>query len=355
MLRQARDLKAQGVDVVVGWFEIHHRADTIALLADVEVIARRKVDFRGHQFEELDVDAIMARRPAVVVIDELAHSNVPGSRHAKRYLDVEELLGHGIDVMTAVNIQHFESVAAEAAAIIGAPVREVVPQSFLDQADELELIDVTPETIRRRLADGLIYPMNKVESALNHYFQYENLSSLRELALREVAEDVDQRLEESRDRRRIEGPVGAREKVLVCVNYSARAERLIATAARMSRRMKADLVVLTVINQRGDEWNDRQAESLAVRDCRRLAEQEGALFVTESLSDRSVGETILAVAKRYNVTQIVIGQPRPHSKWWRVMTGDPVSYLLRHLRFVDLRIVGWRERPGPTDRITARE
>lgn len=349
MMRQARDLKQQGADVVVGYYEIHNRAETAALLADLEVVPRRQAEFHGRQFEEMDLNAIKRRAPQLAVIDELAHTNIPGSRNAKRYMDVEELLAAGIDVMTAVNIQHFESVAEEAAAITGVQVREVIPQEFLDRADELELIDVTPETIRRRLMDGLIYPMDKVQSALDHFFRYENLSSLRELALREVAEDVDQRLQVSRDRKKIEGPVGAREVVLVCANYLKRAEHLIRIGARMAERLKADLVVLTVVNQHDSEWAAKRGEPTSVAEGRELAEHYHAAFVVEPLNDRSIGEAILDVAKQYNVTQIVIGQPRPGTKWRRVVTGDPVSYLLRNLRFVDLRIVGWRERPKWSD------
>lgn len=349
MLRQARDLKDQGVDVVVGYYEIHNRAQTQALVADLEVMPRLQVEFHGRQFEELDVAAVIARRPEMVVVDELAHTNVPGSKNQKRYTDVQEILDAGIDVMTAVNIQHFETVAMEAAEIIGTPIREVIPQTFLDRADELELIDVTPETIRRRMLDGLIFPMDKVQSALDHYFRYENLSSLRELALREVAEDVDQRLQESHERRKIEGPVGARENVMVCVNYPSRAEHLVRIGARMSERMKADLVVVTAVNQSESDWSGRTDEPAAVADCRKLAEKFHARFVVEPLNDRRIGEAILDVAKRYNVTQIVIGQPRPGSRWRRLVTSDPVSYLLRNLRFIDLRIVGWRERPPRSD------
>ncbi len=348
MLRQAHDLRTQGVDVVVGYCEIHNRAETRALLADLEVVPRHTVDFHGRKFEELNLNAILARRPELVVIDELAHTNVPGSRNQKRYMDVEEILDHGIDVMTAVNIQHFETVAEEAAQIIGTPVREIIPETFLDRADELELIDVTPETIRRRMLDGLIYPPEKVPSALDHYFRYENLASLRELALREVAEDVDQRLQESHERQKIEGPVGARENVMVCASYPDRAAHLIHIGARMSERMKTDLIVVTVVNQFESDWSAKE-EPAMVAQCRQLAEQHHARFVMEPLRDRSIGEAILDVAKRYNVTQIVIGQPRHGSKWRRLVTGDPVSYLLRNLRFIDLRIVGWRERPRWND------
>ncbi len=355
MLRQAADLKKSGVDVVVGYCEIHNRAETRALLASLERVPRRTIEFHGRKFDEFDVDSTIARAPEMVVVDELAHTNVPGARNAKRYMDLEEILAAGMDVMTAVNIQHFETVAGEAAEIIGTPVREVIPQSFLDRADELELIDVTPETIRRRLMDGLIYPMDKVPSALAHYFRYENLAGLRELALREVAEDVDQRLQESHERRKIEGPVGARENVLVCAHYLTRAADLIRIGARTSARMKANLVVLTVVNQFDPSRADHRDEPPSVAGCRKLAEQYRARFVVEPLNDRSIGEVILDVARRHNATQIIIGQPRPGTKWRRMVTGDPVSYLLRNLRFIDLRIVGWRERPKWMDSSEAAE
>ncbi len=341
MMRQAQDLKKHGVDVVVGYYQIHNRAETLALLEGLEIIPGRIVEFRGHQFEELDLNAIKRRQPELAVIDELAHSNVPGSGHEKRYMDIEELLDSGIDVMTAVNIQHFESVADEAGTIIGISVREIVPKSFLDRADEWELIDVTPETIRRRLSDGLIYPMEQVQAALTHYFRYENLAALRELALREVAQDVDERLQATHARRRIPGPVGARENVLVCVHFVDRAEQLIKIGARMAERMSGDLVVLTVIPTSQIE-DERESETVSA--CRRLAEKFAAQFVIEPLNDRSIGAAIVDAAQRHNVTQIVIGQPRPHRRWRRLLEGDPVAYLLRHLRFTDLRIVGWRDR-----------
>ncbi|PSR21681.1 MAG: histidine kinase [Sulfobacillus acidophilus] len=345
MMRQAKDLKNQGVDVVVGYYQfhnLHNRSETLALMAGLEVIPPRLIEFRGHRFEEVDVQAIKRRKPDVAVIDELAHSNVPGSERAKRYMDVEDVLDSGIDVMTAVNIQHLESVAEEAGAIIGIPVREIVPKAFLDRADEWELIDVTPETIRRRLADGLIYPPEQVESALTHYFRYENLSALRELALREVAQEVDERLLATHDRRRIPGPVGARENVLVCVHFVDRAEQLIRIGARMAERMSGDLVVLTVMPS--SQLEDGREESATVRTCKMLAQQYNARFVAEPLNDRVLGAAIADVAQRFNVTQIVIGQPRPRQRWRRLVEGDPVAYLLRHLQFTDLRIVGWRER-----------
>lgn len=341
MLREASGLKERGVDVVIGYIDAHGRQETLAQLRGLEVMPRRKIVFQDRAFEEVDVDGILARQPEAAVIDELAHSNVPGSDRPKRYMDVECLLDHGIDILTAVNIQHLEPVYREAEQITGVPVREVIPASFLRRADEVEVIDVTPETLRRRLRDGVIYPPDKVEQALNHFFRKSNLSALRELALRQVAEDVDQRLQESYDRRRIPGPVGARENVLACVNYVHRAEKLIVKAARMALRVKADLIVLTITNMPEGEWS--AAERDRVRALEALAEKFHARFVVEAKNDRPIGAIIMEVAERYNVTQVVIGQPKRNRRFAQILSRSPTEYLLKHLRYIDLRIVGWRD------------
>jgi two-component system sensor histidine kinase KdpD len=341
MLVEARALKASGVDVVVGIVDTHQRRETDAQLSDLERIPPRKLDYRGIWVEELDVAAIIARHPQVALVDELAHSNVPGSRNPKRFMDVEELLDNGIDVLTAVNVQHLETVAREAGEITGMPVREIIPKSFLQRASELEMIDVTPETLHHRLRDGSIYPAQKVDAALTHFFRHDNLSALRELALREVAQDVDQRLQLSVDRKKIPGPVGAREKVLVCVNFAERAEKLIIKAQRMSLRMKADLMVLTIADS--TETDRSPGEEERIGRLQMLADGYHGQFLVEPREDRAIGEVILNVAERHNVTQVVIGQPRPGGKLRSLFTGNPITYLLRHLRYMDLRIVGWRE------------
>ena len=342
MLGYAKNLKSQGVDVVVGYHEWHHRKKTAAQLANLESVPPLHLEFHGRTFAEVDVDAIIARNPDVVVIDELAHTNVPGSRNKKRYMDIEEILSAGIDVLTAVNVQHLQTACQEAEAIIGQPVREIVPVSLVRKA-ELEMVDVTPEALRRRLKDGEIYPMAQVDAALNHFFRHENLRGLRELALREVAQDVDQRLQKSHEREKIPGPVGARENVLVCVDFEDRAEKLVMKAARMSARMKADLIVLTVANS--STWGDATspAEQAKRKRFQELANQHRGTFVVEDRKDRPLGEVILEVADRFNVTQVVIGQPRPGRRWRVPFRENPTTYLLQHLRYVDLRIVGWRD------------
>ncbi|MCY0864819.1 MAG: universal stress protein [Sulfobacillus sp.] len=340
MLREARLLKARGVDVVVGYVDTHERPDTARQLDGLEVVERLAVEWQGRVFEEVNLEAILARRPDVVVIDELAHSNVPGSRFPKRYMDVEFLLDHGIDVLTAVNVQHLEPVQSEAEAITKVPVREVIPATFLARAQEIEVIDVTPETLRQRLLDGGIYPPEKVDQALKHFFRAENLAALRELMLRRVAEDVDERLQHSFERRLIPGPVGARETIMVCVSYLERSRPLLERAKRMADRMKADLIMLTVTDEEVELLDQRERRH--VDQLEDLARQYRAKFIAEPRRDRRLGEVILQVAERENVTQIVIGQP--HERGWRSWVKDsPVPFLLKNLRYVDLRIVGWRD------------
>lgn len=340
MLRQASALRDRGIDVVIGYIELHGRPETAAQINDLPIMPRKQIRFQGRTFEEIDLEAILARKPQIVVIDELAHSNVPGSKHAKRYMDVEYILDHGINVMTAVNVQHLEDVTEEVEAITGIKVREILPHSFVKRAAEVEVIDVTPETLRQRLRDGSIYPTDKVEQALDNFFRKSNLSALRELALREVAEDVDERLQQSFDRRKIPGPVGAKETILVCVNYLERSEKLIQRGNRMAERMKADLLVLTIVEGPEAELSARAKEQLAILRQHSLAYD--AEHIIEQRNDRKLGEVIIEVAERMNVTQVVIGQPKVRHKWalWR---DHPVHYLLQRMKYVDLRIVGWKE------------
>ncbi|MDA8192662.1 MAG: histidine kinase [Thermaerobacter sp.] len=341
MLREVHTLQARGVDVVIGTVDGHGRPDTGRQTHGLEIIAPKFVEFQGRAFEEMDVDAIVARNPRVVVVDELAHSNVPGSRFSKRYMDIEYLLDHGIDVLTAVNIHHIEGIADEAEAITGIKVREIIPESFVKRAAEIEVIDVTPETLRQRLRDGSIYPMEQVDKALNNFFRTSNLAALRELVLREVADDVDERLQKSFDRRRIPGPVGAKEAILVCVNYLDRSGKLLEKAKRMADRLKADLLVLTIVNTALESMTAHEREHLAK--LREMADNAEADYILESRNDRKLGQVIIDVADRYNVTQIVIGQPNTRQLWRMPWHENPVRYLLKHLKYVDLRIVGWRE------------
>lgn len=343
MLREAVSLKERGIDVVIGYVEVHGRPETAAQIDGLEVLPRKRIVFQNRVFEEVDIEAICKRDPDVVVIDELAHTNAPGSMFPKRYMDVEYLLDQGISVLTAVNVQHIEGIHQEAEEITGVRIRELIPESFIKRADEVAVIDVTPETLRQRLRDGSIYPPDKVNQALQNFFRKPNLSALRELALRAVAEDVDDRLQRSYSRRKIPGPVGVREVIMVCISDYARAIKLLRRGRQMASRMKADLYALTVADTAENLLSEKQRQNL--EKLKELAEQYGAEWVLEPLNDRQIGAVILETADRLNVTQIVIGQPVPVRKWKYAWKDNPVRYLLRNLRYTDLRIVGWKDVP----------
>ena len=344
MLREAASLKERGIDVVIGYVDVHDRPETQAQMAGLEVLPRKKIRFHNRVFEEVHLEAIVSRHPYVVVIDELAHTNAPGSTFPKRYMDVEYLLDQGISVLTAVNVQHIEGIHEEAEEITGIPVRERIPENFIKRANEVSVIDVTPETLRQRLRDGAIYPEDKVDQALQNFFRKSNLSGLRELALRVVAEDVDERLERSFSRNKIPGPVGAKEVIMVCVSHNARAVNLVQRGHRMAIRMKADLYVLTIRNTSEGLLSEKDRNNLdKLRD---LAEEHEADMIIEPRNDRKLGAIIADVAVRLNVTQIVMGQPSPGRNWRSVWGDNPLRYLLRNLRYTDLRVVGWREPPS---------
>ncbi|HZR22363.1 MAG TPA: sensor histidine kinase KdpD, partial [Vicinamibacterales bacterium] len=238
MLQEAHALKARGLDVAIGIVETYGRTDTDAQVKDLEVIPRRQVEYRGVTMEEMDVDGVVARRPYVVIVDELAHTNVPGSKHEKRYQDVLELLDAGIHVMTAVNIQHLETLNDAVARVTGVRVRETVPDTFLDRADEVINVDVTVEELRNRLRQGKIYKPEKVEQALGNFFRKGNLNTLRELALRAVADEVGEKAASYRAREGLE-PALIPERVMVCMSSNALAPRVLRTGARIAGRLGA--------------------------------------------------------------------------------------------------------------------
>src|SRR5262252_53086 len=238
MLKDAVALKAGGADIVIGLVETYGRADTDAQIADLEIVPKRKLPYKGVELEEMDVDAILVRKPQVCVVDELAHSNVPGSRHEKRYQDVIELLDAGITVMTAVNIQHLETLNDLVSRVTGVRVRETVPDTFLDRADEVVNVDVTVEELRTRLRQGKIYRPEKVEQALGNFFRKGNLSTLRELALRAVADEVSSQAAQYREQEGLE-PAPIPEKVMVCISSSPAAKRLLRAGTRIAGRLAA--------------------------------------------------------------------------------------------------------------------
>lgn len=344
LLKEANDLLRKGTDVVVGFVELHHRKETAEQIGDLEIIARKKVTFQKRLFEEMDVDAIIERRPAAVVVDELAHTNLTGSRFSKRYMDVEYILEHGIDVLTTVNVQHLEGTYREAEKITGVEVREIVPQSLIESADEIEVIDVPPETLRQRMRDGNIFRKGMVNQALNHFFKKENLSALRELTLRVVADTVDNQFQRSFERRNIPGPVGAKEVILVCTSFLARSAVLIRKGCRMARRMKADLFILTILEMPEEDLSKKNKDR--INKLRSLADFCRARYLVEQRGGRALGKVVMDVAGRLGVTQIVVGQTHS-TRSWRFWDSNPVKYLLLNMKYADLHIIGWKEGGRP--------
>jgi two-component system sensor histidine kinase KdpD len=321
MLRDAHELRARGLDVVVGLVETYGRKDTDGQVGDLEVIPRRRIEYRGVTLEEMDVDAIIRRHPQLCVVDELAHTNVPGSRHEKRYEDVLEILDAGIHVITAVNIQHLETLNDAVARATGVRVRETVPDTFLHRADEVVNVDVTVEELRSRLREGKIYKPEKVEQALSNFFRKGNLSTLRELALRAVADEVGEKAASYRAREGLE-PALIPERVMVCMSSNAMAPRVIRTGARIAGRLAARWYAVYVETPREKPGHIRPGDAEALQENIRLAESLGATVVRVRAERPSDG--LIAFAQREGVTHVIFGQTA-RNRWellWRGSTLD---------------------------------
>jgi two-component system sensor histidine kinase KdpD len=321
MLQEAHALRARGVDVVIGFVETYGRRDTDAQIKDLEVVPRRTVDYRGVVMEEMDVDVIIRRAPQACVVDELAHTNVPGSRHEKRYEDVLEILGAGIHVLTAVNIQHLETLNDAVARATGVRVRETVPDTFLDRADEVINVDVTVEELRHRLREGKIYRPEKVEQALSNFFRKGNLSTLRELALRAVADEVGEKAASYRVREGLE-PALIPERVMVCMSSNALAPRVIRAGARIAGRLGSKWYAVYVETPQEQPGRIKDADADALRENIRLAESLGAIVVRVKADKPADG--LIAFAQREGVTHVIFGQTA-RARWellWRGSTLD---------------------------------
>src|SRR5450432_4091299 len=303
MLQSAHAKLKAGVDIVVGVVETHGRAETEALLAGLEVLPRKRIEYKDQAIDEMDIDALIARHPKIALVDELAHTNAPGSRHPKRYLDVEELLFFGIDVSTAVNIQHIESLNDVVAQITHVRVRETVPDSVFDRADAIELIDLTPDDLIQRLKEGKVYVPRQAERALEHYFSPGNLTALRELALRRTAERVDEQLLTHMRANAIAGPWAAGERILVCLS---------------------------------DEQRDRLADTL------RLAEALGGEALTIPGVGRRIADDVIHFAQANNVTQIIIGKST-RSWWFETRRGSVVHDLVRRAGNISVNVIAGEE------------
>ena len=353
MLSAAQQLKHDGVDVVVGLVETHGRVETAALLEGLEILPRRSVAYRGQQIEEFDLDAALARRPRLMVVDELAHSNAPESRHPKRYQDVEELLRAGIDVWTAVNIQHLESLSDVVSKITGIAIRETVPDTVLEKATDVVLVDITPAELIQRLHEGKVYLPANALRATEHFFRPGNLTALRELALRRTADRVDDQMVSLLRQNAIEGAWPTAERILVCVGSDPSSQAVVRTASRLASGLNASWVAVT-LESTGHEITDAAALR-RIDETMRLAERLGA--ETTRLSGRDLPDELLRYARRENITQIVIGRSRA-GLWGRLRGRSLSEAIVRRAEEIAVHVVvgpetrrrtGWRwEMPDRT-------
>jgi two-component system sensor histidine kinase KdpD len=342
MLEAAHQRRKQGMDVVVGYVETHGRVETEAFLNGLEILPSRRVDYHGVQLRELDVDAVLRRCPALVLVDEFAHTNAAGSRHPRRYLDVEEILDAGIDVYTTLNIQHLESLNDVVAQVTGVVVHETVPDRVLDEAAEIEVIDLPPDELLVRLKEGKVYIPEQAKRAIQKFFRKGNLSALREMVLRRAAERVDDQMRAYMRTRSIPGPWQAGERLLVCISPSPLAEKLVRTTRRLADELNAEWIAVYVEVATKPELNLANRERIGKT--MQLAEELGAR--TRTLTGRSIPEVVLAYARKHNITKIVVGKPvRPHWREW--ISGSVVDQLIYASGSIDVYVISARTDEKP--------
>lgn len=346
MLEAAHQRREEGVDIVVGYVETHGRKETEALLAGLEVIPRRVLEYRGIRLTEMDLDAVLARRPNIVLVDELAHTNHPGSRHPKRYQDVEEVLSAGIDVYSTVNIQHLESLADIVKQITGVEVGEKIPDRIIDLADEIELIDLPTDELLKRLQDGKVYISDQAMRALEKFFRKGNLTALRELSLRRAAERVDSQMLDYMQAKAIPGPWPATERILVCISSHPMGERLIRSGRRLAYDLNAEWYVLFV--ETPEQMHLPVENRIRVQSYLRLAEDLGAKIA--NISGHSVPEAVIHFAREHNITKIVAGKPiRP--RWYEILKGSVIDLILQNSGSIDVYIVSDLSKDGAPGRL----
>jgi two-component system sensor histidine kinase KdpD len=344
MLEEARSRAAEGLDVLVGYAEPHIRTETEALLLGMEILPYRFVDYRGAKLKEFDLDAALAKRPSLILVDELAHTNAPGMRHPKRWQDVAELLDAGISVYTTLNVQHLESANDIVERITGVKVRETLPDDVLEQADEVELVDIAPEELLERFREGKVYRPEQAERASRHFFTRGNLLALRELALRTTAQRVDAQMQEARREAGVRSTWAATERVLVCVGPSPMSARLVRSARRLATSLKSEWLAAYVETPAAAHLADGDRKRL--EQTLRLAEQLGAATVT--LPGQNVAEEVIAYADAHNVTKIVIGKPA-RSRWHDFIFGSIVDDLVRRSGQIDIYVIrGDSDEPDPS-------
>lgn len=341
MLNEGYRRKQRGTDVVVGYVEMHGRPQTQEQLRDLEVIPRQQISYRGVLLEEMDTQAIIERHPQVVLIDELAHTNVVGSTHPKRYQDVQDILAAGIDVVTTLNVQHLESLNDLVASITGIQVRETLPDRILDEADEVELIDIAPHALRQRMRHGNIYPSDRIEAALNNFFREGNLTALREIALRLTAEKTEAQLEAYMTGHHIDQAWAASERVMVAFDARPRSRQVIRDAWRLAHSLHADFFAIHVeptgyqgffkhlaffLRSRMSLQQSRANHFKLLAELTRFAEDLGALTIEVDAAD--VAGTLMAEARARHITQLVLGLPT-RTRWEELLSGSVINRVLR--------------------------
>ncbi|HEX9866776.1 MAG TPA: universal stress protein, partial [Acidimicrobiia bacterium] len=343
MLEEGHRIRSEGRDVAIGFVEPHGRAETAALIGDLEVVPRRSLPYRDAVFEEMDLDGVLARRPEVALVDELAHTNVPGSRHTKRWQDVEDLLDAGIDVLSTLNIQHLDSLNDVIFEITAVAQRETIPDEVVRRADEIELVDLTQEGVRERLAAGKIYPAERIDAALANYFRPGNLGALRELALSWTADRVDEAVAKYRDIHGIDQPWETKERVVVALAGAEGGDAVIRRAARLAMRSGADLVGVFV--RPTDGLTEEASPSLPAQ--RELLEHLGGRY-HEVVGD-DVGSSLLAFAREENATQIVLGASR-RARLDELIRGSPIAKVIRNSRDIDIHVISYEGARRPRGR-----
>jgi len=335
MLEDAHAFRREGIDVAIGFVETYGRAETEAQISDLELIPRRTIEYRGVVLEEMDVDGILRRRPQLCVVDELAHTNVPGSRHEKRYQDVLELLDAGIGILTAVNIQHLETLNDAVGRVTGVRVRETVPDTFLDRADEVVNVDVTVQELQSRLRQGKVYKPEKIEQALTNFFRETNLNTLRELALRAVADEIGEKAASHRQREGLE-PALIPERVMVCMSSNADADRVLRTGARIAGRLGARWYAVYVETPREAPGRITPTDRDALQRNISLAESLGATVVRVK-ADRPA-DGLIAFAKREGITHVIFGQSA-RTRLEILWKGSTLNRFLEEVRDAAVQVV----------------
>jgi len=335
MIEDAHLMKKQGVDIVVAVVETHGREDTKAMIGDLECVPMHRIEYRGVTIEEMDVDAVVARRPAIAIVDELAHTNIPGSKNSKRYQDVLDLLKAGISVITAVNIQHLESLNDVVNRTTGVRVRETVPDHFLSRADEVVNVDVSVDTLRTRLRQGKIYDVVKIEQSLNNFFRKGNLLALRELALRQVATDQATKAHDYREREGLDQAV-IPEKLMVAMASHGSAKKLLRVGSRIAGRLASDWYAVYVETPNEEMGRIKPEDYVALQENIRFAEELGAKVV--KLKSRRVVDALIDFASNEGITHVVFGQTS-RSRWDILLHGSIINRFLREVRDATVQVV----------------